>query len=567
MALPAGSVPSTLDTRFLPTLTADGDALDHYLLYQSISMQEPYKHHSPEELRFADLIRLPVKPKTVNQLKKELEQKSAQANELQLRAFKLDQQLQAVTQQLKQKSSEVDKVQAKVAQLTQEKVAIEDSLESTLKSRTDKMKAVLNKSLVESRKSLQDELLPSVEKAREEGRAKGMEEGRIQSLTEGRAEGLVDGQTQPLNKLSGLEVRQFLASNPTVKEILATNLKKKLSEETTKIKAEYEAKLKVYKSTHPAQVGVGSDFASTNASPSASRVASSKPTNTTLAPKSLSTMAANSQTSTSCITDSMATNHEPGPARSPESSVPGNLTTPLAKTAFSTTAPVIKTTIAAPTASVVKTTSSFQRSLSVPPKSLTPVRGPVVSSPFSKTKSFDSSNIFGRLEPSESNGACAPSNIFGCSDSPAKNIFASHSTRARSTPSEKPVAAITFGSANHFQPSSPFKSPATFATSGWSGRPSSTSPAPKQASKVFGTTNSFVSSGFGAFAPISTGSKESSFASPSTISFPPKNDTVSPFAVGHKVLKTEPNVQKRTREEESDREKRDLKKGRVVETK
>jgi hypothetical protein len=606
MAPPVGAVPSTLDRSYLPTLAIESSTTpDEYAIFQSICFQEPYTNYCSEELRLADQARLPTKPKVECQFEKELKQKTSKVDQLQLqlqveqfqqqltplrekhrqKASKLDilqHEVTAFKQQVERNASEVVQLQAKVTQLTQEKDAMNDTLDSTLKSRSEKMKTVLNKKVAESREALRAELLPLVESARREGRAEGLIAGRAEGFTEGQAQG------RKHNELSDKEVREFLSMNPTVRGILAGNVKKKLEAEIARVEAEYEAKLKVYKLNLSGQIGKLNTSPTTEPLASASPVGPSKPIEATPAPRAPSIPAGDVQPSATQSTNTTAANNQFGTSSSPRPISFGGLAAPQTNAAFSAPDPLDPATIVSLKSSHVKATYPFDRSASMPPESSLPSQTLVPNSSLGLMK-FTSSNIF------------------GSSDTPIKNPFPSTANRAQSIPFEKPHTAATnsFGTGSPFQPSNTAKTTAIFATVGSFdnslkattrifgspglsqssdasktpffsasaspfGAASSNSIAPKPTTNLFGFPVSSVpplgSNAFGLFAQKPVESKAPSAAIPSIFLFAPKDPAMPSSLIGNEVPKIEGSGQKRDREEDTGRAKDEVKKERVDET-
>lgn len=169
-----------------------------------------------------------------------------------------------------EKRSLEDKIaayEAKVAELETKVAELEEkanSAQQSAKERCDKMRDSLNNKLKESRGKFDEEL-----KQKEKLRLR-LEQERLIWQAENRdAKQAVPGQTpstpvkddqaQPshaasvtpttgggavdLSQLDDANIRQFLASNSTVKSIIAANLKKRLEVESVKIKGDMEAKI------------------------------------------------------------------------------------------------------------------------------------------------------------------------------------------------------------------------------------------------------------------------------------------------------------------------------------
>jgi nucleoprotein TPR len=156
----------------------------------------------------------------------------------------------------------------------EEKAAkIEEQMESTLKARSDKMKAALNKKLAETRetqkKELESEYQLKLEQEKQIWLAESKTANPTPSLTVSTAQpkSTEDGTAAPPatpaapatpstpnqkpapanissgSNLTDAQVRELLSSNPTVKGILANNVKKKLEAETLKLKEGFDKQI------------------------------------------------------------------------------------------------------------------------------------------------------------------------------------------------------------------------------------------------------------------------------------------------------------------------------------
>jgi nucleoprotein TPR len=163
--------------------------------------------------------------------------------------------------------------EAKAKEQEEKAAQIEESMENTLKIRSDKMKTALNKKLAESRETQVKELEVQYQSKLEQEKLKLEQEKQIW-LAENKASGPVPllavstveskatedataavpatpstpSQKGPPPSLVGsnltdAQVRELLSSNPTVKSILASNVKKKLDAETLKVKESFEKQL------------------------------------------------------------------------------------------------------------------------------------------------------------------------------------------------------------------------------------------------------------------------------------------------------------------------------------
>jgi nucleoprotein TPR len=133
---------------------------------------------------------------------------------------------------------------------------IEATMDATLKARSEKMKAALNKKLVESKETMKAQLEADFKLKLEQEKQIWLAENKptaestaaipsqpatkseeasapAHPATPSKAAAVVDG-----TNLNDEQVRHLLSTNPTVKSILANNLKKKLDVEAQKIKDE-----------------------------------------------------------------------------------------------------------------------------------------------------------------------------------------------------------------------------------------------------------------------------------------------------------------------------------------
>ncbi|TVY71461.1 Protein MLP1-like protein [Lachnellula suecica] len=163
--------------------------------------------------------------------------------------------------------------EAKATEQEEKAAKIEEQMENTLKARSDKMKAALNKKLSESKevqkKELEDHYQLKLEQEKQIWLAENKtatpltvstalsnptNDGAAAAATPTAAPPVpatpsTPNQKQPSANLSGgtnltdAQVRDLLSSNPTVKGILANNIKKKLEIETQKVKEEFEKNL------------------------------------------------------------------------------------------------------------------------------------------------------------------------------------------------------------------------------------------------------------------------------------------------------------------------------------
>ena len=167
-------------------------------------------------------------------------------------------------------------LEAKVAEAEEKAKALEESMDTTVKQRSDRMKDVLNKRLKESREALEKEAQESKDKLQQEfhlkleqERAIWQAETKMAAASSSGAPPSTPAKEQPaqaastptvatpggtnidLSNLTDAQTRELLSTNPTVKSIVANNIKKKVDLETKKardevessVKAEYEQKI------------------------------------------------------------------------------------------------------------------------------------------------------------------------------------------------------------------------------------------------------------------------------------------------------------------------------------
>ena len=159
--------------------------------------------------------------------------------------------------------------EAKAAEADEKARGLEESMESIVKQRSEKMKDILNKRLTESRESLKKETEEVRGKLQEEFNLK-LEQERAIWLAENNAAGppqvnmppatpAKDVQNQSVStpntatpggtnidlaSLTDSQTRELLATNSTVKSIVAANIKKKVEIETKKLRDEVESAMK-----------------------------------------------------------------------------------------------------------------------------------------------------------------------------------------------------------------------------------------------------------------------------------------------------------------------------------
>jgi nucleoprotein TPR len=155
--------------------------------------------------------------------------------------------------------------EAKAKEQEKKAARIEETMENTLKTRSEKMKTALNKKLAESKAALEADYKLKLEQEKQillaESKAAGtpLPVSTIQPSTDQPS----SAQPQPSedappatpatpthkpptpglsngSNLSDSQIREILSTNPTMKAIFTANLKKKLDLETQKVKAEQE---------------------------------------------------------------------------------------------------------------------------------------------------------------------------------------------------------------------------------------------------------------------------------------------------------------------------------------
>lgn len=158
--------------------------------------------------------------------------------------------------------------EAKAAEYEQKANEVEAKIQSTIKERSDRMRDTLNNKLKESRHRMEEEF----KKKDEDLKLKFEQEKQIWLAENPTAKpNAAAPKTEPtdqppstpakaessgvpptpasvgpsdLSHLDDAGIRQFLATNPTVKNIVAANIKKKLEVESSKLKTELETNLK-----------------------------------------------------------------------------------------------------------------------------------------------------------------------------------------------------------------------------------------------------------------------------------------------------------------------------------
>lgn len=162
--------------------------------------------------------------------------------------------------------SQLAAAQAKAAEMQAKVTELEQSADQIVKERSEKMKAALNNRLREAREKHEHDLQELRKKMDEDFKLK-LEQERVIWLSENAPGGPApssaqikqgDGQQEPgtpatptaatasadLSKLTDAQIRDFLANNPTVKSIVANNIKKRIDVESKKVREEVEQRVK-----------------------------------------------------------------------------------------------------------------------------------------------------------------------------------------------------------------------------------------------------------------------------------------------------------------------------------
>ncbi|KAL3419656.1 TPR/MLP1/MLP2-like protein [Phlyctema vagabunda] len=149
--------------------------------------------------------------------------------------------------------------EAKAKEQEDKATKIEESMDVTLKARSDKMKTALNNKLAESRQAAKTQLEAEYALKLEQEKQIWLAENKSDlapTINTAPAEPAKDvnqavpatpvtpGNAPPVafdsNNLSDAQVRELLSTNPTVKSILTANIKKKVEAEALKLKQEQE---------------------------------------------------------------------------------------------------------------------------------------------------------------------------------------------------------------------------------------------------------------------------------------------------------------------------------------
>lgn len=412
MAPPIDPIPDTIGTRYVPTSGSDEeDPPDQFVLYQSICMQGSFQNYSQEELRWADRSLLPTKNKSIYQLVEALEQKCSSCDESESKAVGLKEGLEALKQ-------EFQELQKQAAGLAQGKEALKRTMKETVDARSEKMRQTLKDKLVEESKKIRAEIPIAVAKAKKE------------SIV------------QRLSELSDPEARELLSANPTVRKVVAANVKTKVEQGTEKVRvslraeyeakmtslrAEYEAKLKVCKMNLSGKLGQSGKPPATTL-PAASTIPPTLTSTTNYEPSAPgATNPATAKVPSGCGGTSKLTNLTP-PATPLEIKKPDSSAT--------STRP---STLQQISALGVPSSLEFQRSASVPPNPSAKFQAPAVDSSFGSLNS-----------PSLSSFLSAHITPVTFGTPPVTNLFGSKSISGTPSPFVKPspLSSKVFGFAS-----------------------------------------------------------------------------------------------------------------------
>ncbi|KAF9870905.1 filament-forming protein [Colletotrichum karsti] len=153
--------------------------------------------------------------------------------------------------------------EAKAAECERKAQELEENITQTIKERSDKMRNALNEKLRQSREKLEAEFQTKLEQEKVIWKAENQSTVPSQPSEEQSAVAATPIKKQPdsdavpttpisstpggsadLSQLPDGEIRKFLSTNPTVRSIMSSNLRKKLEEQTAKVKSETETTLK-----------------------------------------------------------------------------------------------------------------------------------------------------------------------------------------------------------------------------------------------------------------------------------------------------------------------------------
>lgn len=161
-----------------------------------------------------------------------------------------DDERQALEARIVAAEARVKELEAKIAEM-------EANNDAVLKARSDKMKSLLNKKLTESKETLKETLQKEYEDRLAQDKVIWMAEHAAPAAPAASKTAAVGAPSTPVKTngdveestpgdtpdLSDKQVRHLLTTNPTIKNIVAHNLKKKLEVEVQKLKEESDAKL------------------------------------------------------------------------------------------------------------------------------------------------------------------------------------------------------------------------------------------------------------------------------------------------------------------------------------
>lgn len=152
--------------------------------------------------------------------------------------------------------------EAKASEFEARANEVESKIQQTIRKRSDTMKDTLNNKLKESRAKMEEEfkkkeddfqlrlnqekLIWQAENSKSAGDA-GAEPPSTPAKTEAPSVPATPGGSSGAPDLSQLDdagIRQFLSSNATAKNIIASNIKKRVDNESAKLKADFEGKMK-----------------------------------------------------------------------------------------------------------------------------------------------------------------------------------------------------------------------------------------------------------------------------------------------------------------------------------
>ncbi|KAK2769965.1 filament-forming protein [Colletotrichum kahawae] len=166
-------------------------------------------------------------------------------------------------EQRKVLEEQIAAAEAKAAEAERKAQELEENIQQTIKERSDKMRNTLNEKLRQSREKLDAEFKTKLEQEKIIWKAENVsappskpsEEQPAVAATPIKQQHDPDavpttpitstpGGTTDLSQLPDAEIRKFLSTNTTVRSIMSSNLRKKLEEQTAKVKSETETTLK-----------------------------------------------------------------------------------------------------------------------------------------------------------------------------------------------------------------------------------------------------------------------------------------------------------------------------------